>query len=464
MKENLFCEKKNAWKVFKKDEKKIHQMSEDYIEFLDKSKTERACVTTIVDSLKKDGYKDIESFKKLSAGAKFYHVNRGKTVMAGIIGKDDIIKNGLKYIVSHVDVPHLHLKPDPLFEDSGFAMFKTQYYGGIKKHHWVNVPLALYGTVYLKDGKEIEIRFGDDGKNVLLIPDLAIHIDKDVTNRKYSEIIKGEELNPLIGSIPVERKDKNTKDAVKENILKILNQKYNITEREILTGEFQIVPAHKACEVGIDGSMIGGFGHDDRVCAYASLKALHNVKKTSKTVVSFWFDREEIGSIGNTGAESIYFEYVFGLIIEKIYGNYNELMLKRSLEKSCGISADVSPAYDPNFKSSYDKQNTALFGYGPLFHKYSGSRGKMFSNEVSPKFLSEMTNLFDKNEIPWQMQTMGKVDAGGGGTIANCLCNLNTEVVDSGVPILGLHSPFELVSKVDLFATCKAYQVFLEEF
>ncbi|MFW5782092.1 MAG: aminopeptidase, partial [Candidatus Muiribacteriaceae bacterium] len=346
-------------------------------------------------------------------------------------------------------------------------LVKTQYYGGIKKHHWLNVPLALYGTVYLKNGDEVIIRYGDNGTGALIIPDLAIHIDKDISNRKYSEIVKGEEMNALTGSKMVKtgKKEQSRKNPVKESILNILNKEYGVTERDIITGEFQLVPALNSMDIGLDSSMIGGFGHDDRVCAYASLRALLDIKGTPEnTIMSYFFDREEIGSIGNTGAESTYFEFMIAQLIEKQEKTYNDLLLRRALEKSCGISADVSPAYDSNFKSAYDKQNTALLGSGPLFHKYSGSRGKMFSNEVSPHFLAQVTHIFDDNDIPWQMQTMGKVDAGGGGTIANSLCNLNTEVVDSGVPILGLHSPFEVVSKVDLYATVNAYRVFLEEY
>jgi len=461
-------EKTNAWKTYAKDEKKIEQISDEYRNFLDMSKTERTSVDTIISFLKKDGYKEFDKIKSFKPGTKLYMVNKKKSMVAGILGKNDMIKNGVNYIVSHIDVPMLHLKPNPIYEDEKMVLAKTQYYGGVKKHHWINIPLAIYGVVYLKDGKEVRIKFGDDGKNAVVIPDLAIHISKGMAGRKESEVIKGEELNVLLGSKPVYKKGKG-KDAkeeelLKENILSILNKEYGIEERDIITGEFQVVPALPALNIGMDSSMIGGFGHDDRVCAYASLRALIDMKKPKNTVLSYWFDREEIGSTGNTGAQSIFFEYFIGLLLEKTNKTYNDLMLKRTLTNSFGISADVAPAVDSTFKGAYDPRNSARLGYGPLFHKYTGGRGKGGSNEASPEFLTNITRLLDENKIPWQLNCLGKVDGGGGGTIANYLCNLNTEVLDSGVPLLGLHSPYEIISKVDLYATIKAYIAFMEDF
>ena len=467
MEKSLAYEKKNAWKVYEKKEKAVEKISDEYKQFLDNSKTERTCISTILKALTKEGYQEFSKIKKMTPGTKFYMINRDKCMVAGIVGKNDIVKNGIRYLVSHVDVPHLHLKPNPFYEDEKLVLVKTQYYGGVKKHHWLNIPLALYGVVYLKDGSKVEIKEGDDGKNCIVLPDLAIHISKDMAGRKVEEVVKGEEMNAIVGSKPMFKKGKagdKEKELYKENILTILNKKYKIDERDIITGEFQLVPAIPAMNVGLDGGMIGGFGHDDRVCAYASLRALLDVKNNKNTVISYWFDREEIGSTGNTGAESIYFETSLAYLIEKLVSsNYSDIMLLKTLEASKGISADVSPAMDPNFKGAYDKLNTANMGFGPLFHKYTGSRGKSGSNEANPEFLNQVTRMLDKKEIPWQLNVLGKVDGGGGGTIANYLCNLNTDVIDSGVPILGLHSPFELISKVDLYAVCDAYRAFMEE-
>ncbi|MGM0607114.1 MAG: aminopeptidase [Candidatus Muiribacteriota bacterium] len=464
-KTNLF-KKTNAWKTYRKDEKKVEKFADEYREFLDSSKTERTCIETVVKGLKKAGFKEWSKIKSFKPGTKFYMINRSKSMVAGIVGKKDLQKEGFRYLVSHVDVPQLHLKPSPFYEDEKLVLVKTQYYGGVKKHHWLNIPLAMYGTVYLKDGSEVKIKIGDDGQNCIVIPDLAIHIDKEMNGRKYSEIVKGEELNAIVGSKPGFKKEKGKeKEIYKEHIINLLNKEYKINERDILTGEFQLVPALPSMNVGIDSSMIGGFGHDDRVCAYASMKAMVDLNKTDNTVLCYWFDREEIGSTGNTGAQSIYFEYAAGLLVEKLYKNkYSDILLKKIFEKTKGVSADVSPAMDPNFKMAYEKNNTANIGYGAIFHKYTGGRGKGGSNEVNPQYFSELTHIFDSGNIPWQINCLGKVDGGGGGTIANFLCNLNTDVVDSGLPILGLHTPYEVISKVDLYCAYSAYKAFMEKF
>ncbi len=459
----LSHEFRNAWNVLKDGELELlMDYSKGYKNFLDNGKTERECAKEIVEMAKEKGFISLEEAienGKLKSGLKVYAENKGKGVALFILGKEPLEK-GMKIVGSHIDSPRLDLKAFPLYEDGNLALLKTHYYGGIKKYQWTAIPLSLHGVIFKKDGSKVDIVIGEDENDpVLYITDLLIHLAKDQMEKKLSEGITGEGLNVLIGHIPV--KEGEEKDKVKENVLKLLYDKYGIIEEDFTTAEIEIVPAGKAKDVGLDRGMIAAHGHDDRVCTYAALKSMLEIENPVYTAVGLFVDKEEVGSMGNTGMESKFFENVVAEIIN-LQGEYSDLKVRRSLANSKVLSADVTCGFDPNFPDVIDKRNGAFVGHGVVIAKYTGSRGKSGCNDANAEFLAEVRNIFNENEVTWQIGELGKVDQGGGGTIAYILANYGAEVVDCGVAMLSMHAPMELVSKVDCYETYKAYKAFLK--
>jgi aspartyl aminopeptidase len=459
---NLNHEFKSAWNNLKDGEMdSLMNYSKEYMNFLDNGKTERRCVEEIIKKAKEKGFISLEEAikgGKLQSGCKIYANNKEKGVALFVIGKESLEK-GMKVVGAHVDSPRLDLKPFPLYEDGNLALLKTHYYGGIKKYQWTSIPLSLHGVVFKKDGTKVDINIGEDENDpVLYITDLLIHLAKDQMGKKLSEGITGEGLNVIIGHIPMKDKEKN---AVKENILKLLNGKYGITEEDFVTAEIEVVPAGKARDVGIDRSMIASYGHDDRVCTFAGFKSILEIENPKYTAVGLFVDKEEVGSMGNTGMESRFFENTVAELIN-LEGNYNDLKLRRALANSKVLSADVTCGFDPNFPDVVDKRNAAFMGHGVVITKYTGARGKGGCNDANAEFVSEIRQLFNENEVTWQIGELGKVDQGGGGTIAYILANYGAEVIDCGVPVLSMHAPIEVVSKVDCYETYKAYKAFLK--
>ena len=388
-----------------------------------------------------------------------YYVNKEKAAVLVVLGKYDIEK-GMNIVGSHVDSPRIDIYHNPLYEEHGISLLKTHYYGGIRKYQWVAIPLALYGTVVKDNGEIIQIAIGDDENDpVFYITDLLPHLAKDQNDKKLSEAIEGEGLNVIIGSLPAEGKEDEKK--FKLNVLKILNEKYGMIEEDFLTAELEIVPAGKARDVGIDRCMIMAYGHDDRVCAYTSLRAILELDSPQKTAVALFSDKEEVGSNGNTGMCSMFFNNMIAeLIAIKNKGNYKELLLKRALENSSMLSSDVAAGVDPTYPQVTEIQNAAIMGKGVVMVKYTGSRGKSGANDANADYIGSLRKLFNENNVIWQTSELGKVDQGGGGTIAYIMANYNMDVVDLGVPVLSMHAPYELVSKTDVYMTYKAYNVF----
>ncbi|RKD33153.1 aminopeptidase [Thermohalobacter berrensis] len=454
----------NIWEKVDKDEKeKIFQLAEEYKEFLDKGKTERESAAEIIRIAKENGYISIDEIveKKIDVkpGMKIYANNKDKAVAMFVIGKESIQK-GMHIVGSHIDAPRIDLKPFPLYEDSEIALLKTHYYGGIKKYQWVSLPLALHGVIIKKNGEKVNVVIGEDEKDpVLFITDLLPHLAKDQMTKKMTEGITGEGLNAIIGSIPYD--DEEIKEKIKLNVLKLLNDKYGITEDDLTTAEFELVPAGKARDVGMDRSLISAHGHDDRVCAFTSLKAMLDIEETpNKTAVALFVDKEEVGSYGNTGMHSKFFENIVSELIELTEESYSEIKTKRALSNSKVLSGDVSAAFDPNYPSVSDKQNSPFINKGITLVKYTGVKGKAGSNDANAEYISEIRRIFDENDVIWQIGELGKVDQGGGGTIAYILANYGMEVVDCGVPVLSMHAPYELVSKADVYMTYKGYRAF----
>ncbi|WP_125153811.1 aminopeptidase [Clostridium rectalis] len=465
MEEKLTKKYEYAWdKYSEEDLEKVFQLGEEYRQFMSKCKTERECICEFIKLAKQKGYKDIKeliaSGKKLKAGDKVYANNMGKTLALFLMG-DEPLEKGMKILGAHVDSPRLDLKQNPLYEDTDLALMKTHYYGGIKKYQWVTLPLAIHGVVVKKDGSILNIVIGDDDSDpVIGISDLLVHLSGDQMNKKLSKAIEGEDLNILVGSIPV--KDKDAKSRVKLNILKLLNEKYNITEEDFVSAELEIVPAGKARDYGLDRSMIMAYGHDDRVCSYTSFKAMMQLNEMDKTCVTLLVDKEEIGSVGATGMQSRFFENSVAEVMN-LYEDYNELKLKRALANSRMLSSDVSAAFDPNYPSVMEKKNAAYFGKGIVFNKYTGARGKSGCNDANPEFIAEIRNIMDKHNVSWQTSELGKVDQGGGGTIAYILANYGMEVIDCGVALHNMHAPWEVASKADIYETMRGYYAFLVE-
>lgn len=455
---------KNAWNKYSpKEVKDIFEFCEGYKKFMSKCKTERECVNEVIELAKAQGYKDIEEYikenKKLQPGDKVYANNKGKAIALFVIGNEPMEK-GLKILGAHIDSPRLDLKQNPLYEDSELSLLETHYYGGIKKYQWVTLPLALHGVVVKKDGTIIDICIGeDDNDPVVGVSDLLIHLAGDQMGKKGDKVVEGEDLNVLVGSMPLKDTEK---DAVKANVLKFLKEKYDFEEEDFLSAEIEIVPAGKARDYGLDRSMVMAYGHDDRVCSYTSLLAMFDIKETDKTCCCLLVDKEEVGSIGATGMHSRFFENIVAEIIESLEG-YSDLKFRRCLSNSKMLSSDVSAAFDPNYPAVMEKKNAAFFGRGMVFNKYTGARGKSGCNDANAEYMAELRNIMEKHNVSIQTAELGKVDAGGGGTIAYILAQYNMEVIDCGVALHNMHSPWEVASKVDIYETMKGYRAFLIE-
>lgn len=426
-----------------------------YKAFLDKAKTEREAAKAAMEMAKAAGFTEFEHGKKYGAGDRVFFNNRGKTVAFAVIGKQPV-ENGVNITAAHIDSPRLDLKPNPLYEDVDLALFKTHYYGGIKKYQWTAVPLALHGVFVLKDGTVKEVSVGErEDEPKFVINDLLPHLASEQIKRTLNEGIKGEELNVLIGSHPF--KDDKGSELVKLNILKLLNEKYGVTEEDFLSAELEMVPAAHACDIGFDRSMIGAYGQDDRVCAYPALTAVLEVKTPERTALAILTDKEEVGSMGNTGLESDFLRYVVG-DLAKMQGGDPTLALRRS---KC-LSADVNAAMDPTFQDVMERKNASFLNYGVVVTKYTGARGKSSTSDASAEYVAEVRALLDRENIVWQMGEMGKVDIGGGGTVAMFVANMGVDVVDLGVPVLSMHAPFETTAKFDVYMCYRAMYEFMK--
>ena len=448
---------KYAYSLYENKKEAVDKFASEYIDFLSTSKTERIFTSNARKLAEKFGFKDISTFKSLKSGDKVYSINRGKNIALFVIGKEDI-KKGINILGAHIDSPRLDLKQNPLYESTGFALFDTHYYGGVKKYQWVTIPLALYGTVYRKDGSEVDIAIGDDPKDpVFGISDLLIHLASEQLQKTAGKVIEGENLDLTVGSLPLKEDEK---DSIKANVLKLLKEKYNIEEDDFASAEIEVVPAGRAREYGLDRSMIAGYGHDDKVCAYTSLRAILETENPTRTSCCILVDKEEIGSVGATGAQSRYFENLIAEVMN-LKGEYSELDLRRALTSSRMLSSDVSAGVDPLFLGVNELKNSAYLNKGIVFNKYTGSRGKSGCNDASPKFIAHLRNILDEDGVYYQTSELGKVDQGGGGTIAYILANLNMDVIDAGVAVLNMHAPMEIVSKIDVYDAYLAYKTFL---
>ena len=457
----------NAWTKYSEDDlKKVFELSERYRKFMSVCKTERECVTELIKTAEENGFKDlkdvIEKGESLKAGDKVYANNMGKNLALFVIGTESL-ESGLTILGAHIDSPRLDLKQNPLYESNELALLKTHYYGGIKKYQWVTLPLAMHGVVVKKDGEVVNIVIGeDDNDPVIGVSDLLVHLSADQMNKKASKVIEGEALNVLFGSIPLKDADKEVKNTVKANILMMLNEKYGIDESDFISAELEIVPAGKARDYGFDRSMIMAYGHDDRICAYTSFEALLQIENPKKTCCCILVDKEEVNSVGATGMQSRFFENTVSELLDRTT-SYSDLKVKRALANSKMLSSDVSAAFDPNYPSVMEENNSAFLGRGIVFNKYTGSRGKYASNDANPEFMAQIRNVMDKNNVVWQTAELGKVDQGGGGTIAYILAQYNMNVIDAGIALLNMHAPWELASKADIYEGYKAYVAFLKE-
>ncbi|MFW5646796.1 MAG: aminopeptidase [Acetivibrio ethanolgignens] len=457
-------EKEVVWNNYtKKDKTELEKLAKGYREYLDKGKTERECVTESVKLAEAKGYVNLEeviaSGKKLKAGDKVYAICMKKAVALFNLGSRSM-EDGMVILGAHIDSPRMDLKQNPLYEDTGLAFLDTHYYGGIKKYQWVTIPLAIHGVVAKKDGTVVDVVIGEDKNDpVFCVTDLLIHLSGEQMEKKGAKVVEGEALDILFGSIPLKGKEK---DAVKEGVLAILKEKYDMEEDDFLSAELEVVPAGEARDCGIDKSMVIGYGQDDRVCAYTSLVAMLEVEKTEKTTCCLLVDKEEIGSVGATGMQSRFFENTVAEILDRM-GQFGELSLRRCLSNSRMLSSDVSAAYDPAYASVFEKKNTAYFGKGIVFNKYTGARGKSGSNDANAEYLGRIRQMLEKHKVAFQTSELGKVDAGGGGTIAYIMSLYGMEVIDSGVAVLSMHAPWEVTSKADLYEAKKGYAAFLKE-
>ena len=453
LEEKLFFKPKHIAKDNPKDIEKAMEFAEGYKTFLDHSKIERECVSYSVALAEKAGYKPFSRGIKAKTGDKFYYVNRGKNLYLVTIGKKPL-NEGIHFNIAHIDSPRIDLRPNPLYETEELAYFKTHYYGGIKKYQWTTIPLALHGRIMLADGKAIDVDFGEKpGDPVLVITDLLPHLGRAQGERKLNEGIKGEELNILLGSLPVD--DKEVKEAFKLRVLSILHDKYGITEKDFMRSELTLVPAQKAVDVGLDSSMVGAYGQDDKVCAYTALMAEFDCKKPEYTSLTALVDKEEIGSTGNTGMESDALLH----FVEDLAECEGE-RVRDILRNSICLSSDVNAAYDPTFPDVYEKQNSSFFNHGPVLTKYTGVRGKGGSNDASAETMQKVIGYMEDAGVAWQIGELGKVDEGGGGTIAMFMGNMDVDTVDLGVAVLSMHAPFELTAKLDVYYTYKAFLAF----
>lgn len=452
----------NAWKKYT-DTTEIFQFNEKYKAFISNCKTERECISEMISQAKAAGYRNLDDViankETLQAGDKVYANNMDKTLAMYIIGEEPMEK-GMRILGAHVDSPRIDLKQNPLYEDQELALLDTHYYGGVKKYQWVTIPLALHGVVAKKDGQVVQVVIGEDETDpVFGISDLLIHLSAKQLQKTAAEVIEGENLNVLVGSIPLSDEEE---EPVKAQILHILKEKYDMEEEDFLSAEFEVVPAGKARDYGFDRSMIMGYGHDDRVCAYPSFEAMLAQDKVKYTAVCLLVDKEEIGSVGATGMQSRFFE---NATAEVMYAanQYSELLLRRALKNSMMLSSDVSAGFDPNFPEVMEKKNSAYLGHGITFNKYTGSRGKSGSNDANPEYIAKLRKVMDDNHVAFQTAELGKVDQGGGGTIAYILANYNMEVIDCGVPVLNMHAPWEIANKVDIYEAYRGYCAFLKD-
>ncbi|WP_029066950.1 aminopeptidase [Lachnobacterium bovis] len=465
-------EKKNAWLKYSDegDKKKVFDFADGYKKFISDCKTERECAQEFYTKALDNGFKDLNEViaadTTLKAGDKIIANNMGKEIAMFILGKEDLEK-GMNILGAHIDSPRMDLKQVPLYEDTEMTFLDTHYYGGIKKYQWVTLPLALHGVIAKKDGTVVKVNIGENPDDpVFGVSDLLIHLSADQLSKKGDKVVEGENLDVLIGSIPKEQKDDSDdkiKDRVKANILDILSKEYSVDEDDFLSAEIEVVPAGAARDFGFDRSMIMGYGHDDRVCAYPSFMAMLEMKEVpNKTSVCLLVDKEEIGSVGASGMTSRFFENCVAEVMN-LTGNYSELKVRRALSNSKVLSSDVSAAFDPMYPSVMEKRNCAYFGKGLVFNKYTGSRGKSGSNDANAEYIAELRNIMDKNEVSFQTSELGKVDQGGGGTIAYILAKYGMNVIDSGVAVLNMHAPWEIISKVDLYEALRGYIAFLIE-
>lgn len=474
-------ETKNTWETYdEKQLKEVDAFARDYMDFLDSGKTERECIDTIVNRIEKEGYQELEALikeqKKLQCGDKVYSVWMNKSIVMFQIGKKPMA-GGMNILGAHIDSPRLDVKQNPLYEEGGFAYLDTHYYGGVKKYQWVTIPLAIHGVIVKKDGTTVEVNIGENEDDpVFFVSDLLIHLAQEQLEKKAAKVIEGEALDIIIGNKPLvikkkeetekaedgeEEKEKNEKEAVRKNILSILKEAYDVEEEDFISAELEVVPAGKAREAGFDRSMILSYGQDDRVCAFSSLKAMLEVKETERTACCILVDKEEIGSVGATGMQSRFFENAVAEVMN-LTGEYSELNVRRCLASSCMLSSDVSSAFDPTYAASFDKKNVAYLGGGMVFNKFTGSRGKSGSNDANAEYLAHIRSIFEKEKVNFQTAELGRVDLGGGGTIAYILALYGMNVIDSGVAVLNMHAPWEATSKADVFETKRGYVAFLE--
>ena len=476
-------EHKNTWLMYDENQlQELETFSKSYMDFLDNGKTERECIKRIVQEAEKAGYQDMNKLiadgAKLKAGAKVYSVHMNKSIALFQVGKKEL-QQGLNILGAHIDSPRLDVKQNPLYEDGGIAYLDTHYYGGVKKYQWVTIPLALHGVIVKKDGTVVDVNIGEaEDDPVFFVSDLLIHLAAEQLEKKAAKVIEGEALDIIVGSKPIvikkddsdsdkeeaETEDKKgypAKEAVKKGVLDILKQKYDMEEEDFLSAELEVVPAGKAREAGFDRSMILAYGHDDRVCAYPSMAAMFEVENPERTTCCILVDKEEIGSVGATGMQSHFFENAVAELMD-LCGQYSELALRRCLSNSYMLSSDVSAAYDPSYASSFDKKNVAFLGQGMVFNKFTGARGKSGSNDANAEYIGMIRNVLEKEEVCFQTAELGKVDVGGGGTIAYILALYGMNVIDSGVGVLNMHAPWEAISKADLYEVKRGYVAFLK--
>lgn len=455
LKSELFAkENKGAASISNEEIAKADRFCEGYKKFLDNSPVEREAVAYTLKLARDNGFEEFVQDKEYKPGDRIYYVNRDKAIALAVIGKNGV-KQGARFAIAHIDSPRIDLKPNPLYEDTGLALFKTHYYGGIKKYQWTVIPLALHGTVVKKDGTKVNVNVGfDDADPCFCITDLLPHLATEQAQKKMGQIIEGENLNVLVGSRPIDG-ESDESELVKLNVMKLLNEKYGMTESDFLSSELCLVPAYKTRDVGFDRSLIGGYGHDDKVCAYPAVMAAIDTKIPDNTSITYLCDKEETGSEGNTGMQSDFLRFfVYDLAKSEGVEGYRALSLSKCL------SADVNAAYDPTYASAYEARNSSYINKGVIITKYTGSRGKSGTSDASAEYMGEIRTMLDKNDVLWQTGELGKVDLGGGGTIAMYVANMNVDVVDLGVPVLSMHAPFELVSKIDVYEAYRAFYAF----
>ncbi|MGN1315943.1 MAG: aminopeptidase [Acutalibacteraceae bacterium] len=457
LKKELFYKPQHAGAVVEENEvAKADAFAENYKKFLDNAKTEREAVETVLREAKEKGFCEFDPYKQYKAGDKIYYINREKAIILAVIGKKSL-KEGAKIAAAHIDSPRLDLKPNPLYESDDLALFKTHYYGGIKKYQWVAIPLALHGVIVKADGTKVSVKIGEEpGEPKFVISDILPHLGAEQSKRTLSEGIAGEELNVIVGSRPF--KSDEGSELVKLNILKLLNEKYGITESDFLSAELEVVPAFKADDIGFDRGLVGSYGHDDRVCAYPAEQAIFSIENPDYTAITVLTDKEETGSDGNTGLHSSYLKYFIAYLAKA-----NDLDVFEVLSKSECLSADVNSAYDPTFSSVFEKNNSSYLNRGVVITKYTGARGKSGTSDASAEYMGKIRNMLDKAGVVWQIGELGKVDAGGGGTVAKFIANLDVDVVDLGVPVLSMHAPYEVISKLDLYMAYRAFTEFFKQ-